>query len=173
MAGRLPRRAGRLLGDVLINGQPRSRGFRSITAYVLQDDVLYGTLTVRETFEFAAAIRLPAAVSKATRTQLVDGEDLATELVHGLTCLRFPFPGPCLRRVLAAGHCQLKPCCTMLSSPRPDTALLLPPVTDIISELALGKAADTFIGNAFMRGVSGEAACNVCAAVFGQAAQCV
>lgn len=98
LAGRLPRRAGRLLGDVLINGQPRSRGFRSITAYVLQDDVLYGTLTVRETFEFAAAIRLPAAVSKATRTQLVD---------------------------------------------------------DIISELALGKAADTFIGNAFMRGVSG------------------
>ncbi len=28
-------------------------------------------------------------------------------------------------------------------------------VDDIISELALGKAAGTYIGNAFMRGVSG------------------
>ncbi len=58
---------------MLVNSQPRLRGFRSITAYVLQDDVLFPTLTVRETFEFAAKIRLPAAISKATRTQVWEG----------------------------------------------------------------------------------------------------
>lgn len=69
LAGRLPR-AGKLEGEVLVNGVPRSRGFRSITAYVLQDDVLFSTLTVRETFEFAANIRLPASITKATRKQV-------------------------------------------------------------------------------------------------------
>lgn len=56
--------------QVLVNSQPRLRGFRSIAAYVLQDDVLFPTLTVRETFEFAANIRLPAAITKQTRTQV-------------------------------------------------------------------------------------------------------
>jgi hypothetical protein len=35
LAGRLPR-GGSLHGEVLVNGTPRGRGFRSITAYVLQ-----------------------------------------------------------------------------------------------------------------------------------------
>jgi ABC-type multidrug transport system ATPase subunit/ABC-type multidrug transport system permease subunit len=97
LAGRLPT-GGSLDGEVLVNGRPRSRGFRSISAYVLQDDVLFANLTVRETFEFAVNIRLPASVSKETKSQLVD---------------------------------------------------------DVIAELALSKAANTFIGSAFIRGVSG------------------
>ncbi|KAL4452063.1 hypothetical protein ABPG75_007725 [Micractinium tetrahymenae] len=105
LAGRLPK-GGSLQGQVLVNGAPRSRGFRSITCYVLQDDVLFGNLTVRETFRFAANIRLPATISRETRMQLVE---------------------------------------------------------DVISELALGKAADTFVGNAFVRGVSGgeRKRCNI------------
>ncbi|KAL4437525.1 hypothetical protein ABPG77_003506 [Micractinium sp. CCAP 211/92] len=105
LAGRLPK-GGSLQGQVLVNGAPRSKGFRSITCYVLQDDVLFGNLTVRETFRFAANVRLPAAISQETRMQLVE---------------------------------------------------------DVISELALGKAADTFVGNAFVRGVSGgeRKRCNI------------
>lgn len=38
---------GTLEGQVLVNGRPRSRGFRAISAYVLQDDVLFSNLTVR------------------------------------------------------------------------------------------------------------------------------
>lgn len=34
-----------------------------------QDDVLFGNLTVRETFRFAANIRLPPAISRETRMQ--------------------------------------------------------------------------------------------------------
>ncbi|PSC71035.1 ABC ATP-binding isoform 2 [Micractinium conductrix] len=97
LAGRLPR-GGSLEGSVLVNGAPRGRGFRAITAYVLQDDVLFSNLTVRETFRFAANIRLPTSINADTRMQLVE---------------------------------------------------------DVISELALGKAADTFIGSPWERGVSG------------------
>lgn len=97
LAGRLPV-GGVLEGDVLVNGLPRGRGFRSISAYVMQDDVLFHNLTVRETFEFAAAMRLPASVSGETKARLVE---------------------------------------------------------DIITELGLSKSQGTFIGNAFVRGVSG------------------
>lgn len=35
-----------------------------------QDDVLFSNLTVQETLEFAASIRLPASVSVATKQQV-------------------------------------------------------------------------------------------------------
>lgn len=38
----------------------------------LQDDVLMGTLTVRENFTFSAALRLPAAVSQQEKEQKVN-----------------------------------------------------------------------------------------------------
>ncbi|PSC69664.1 ABC ATP-binding isoform 1 [Micractinium conductrix] len=71
LAGRLPT-GGTLEGSVTVNGQHRGPGFRSITAFVTQDDVLFGTLTVRETLRFAAGIRLPAAVGDAAKAALVD-----------------------------------------------------------------------------------------------------
>ena len=126
LAGRLPV-GGLLEGDILVNGLPRGNGFRQISesagegegrgegvgrggcaeghgwrwlpaspcprltppphrphpalspaAYVLQDDVLFANLTVRETFEFAARMRLPADVAPATKAALVD--DIITEL---------------------------------------------------------------------------------------------
>lgn len=43
-----------------------------------QDDVLFHNLTVRETFEFAANMRLPAGVPRETRAALVTG--IITEL---------------------------------------------------------------------------------------------
>lgn len=95
-----------------------------------QDDVLFPTLTVRETFEFAANIRLPAAITKNTRKQVsCRGE---------------------YRRLPA--HLPWLPPVTL-----PMFACALPAqlVDDIISELGLGKAADTYIGNSMLRGVSG------------------
>ncbi|KAL4441885.1 hypothetical protein ABPG77_003801 [Micractinium sp. CCAP 211/92] len=97
LAGRLPR-GGSLEGEVLVDGQPRTEAFRSNCGYVMQDDVLFSNLTVQETLEFAAAIRLPASVSAATKQQLV---------------------------------------------------------ADAMAELGLTKVADTFVGNAWVRGVSG------------------
>ena len=55
-----------------MNGKVRGRGFRSISAYVMQDDVLFANLTVLETFEFASRMRLPASVSRKTKDALVN-----------------------------------------------------------------------------------------------------
>lgn len=77
LAGRLPS-GGQLEGSILVNGKPRGRGFRSISAYVMQDDVLFSNLTVRETFEFAAKMRLPSEVKTSVKMALVD--QIITEL---------------------------------------------------------------------------------------------
>jgi ABC-type multidrug transport system ATPase subunit len=97
LAGRLEA-GGALAGEVLVNGAPRGRGFRSMSAYVMQDDVLFANLTVRETLRFHSRMRLPKEVSAATKAEVAE-------------------------RVLA--------------------------------ELGLAKAADTRIGNSFVRGISG------------------
>lgn len=70
LAGRVPVGA-TLSGNILINGRQRGRGFRAISAYVMQDDALFSNLTVRETFEFSARMRLPSTVSEATKMSLV------------------------------------------------------------------------------------------------------
>lgn len=77
LAGRLPT-GGLLEGTIKINGQPRTKAFRNISAYVLQNDILLSCLTVRETFNTAAQLRLPKSVSKAERDVVVD--QLLTEL---------------------------------------------------------------------------------------------
>lgn len=53
---------GRLKGTTNLNGQPlhlASRLHRAISAYVMQDDLLFPMLTVEETLMFAAELRLP------------------------------------------------------------------------------------------------------------------
>ncbi|KAI9353042.1 P-loop containing nucleoside triphosphate hydrolase protein [Zopfochytrium polystomum] len=53
---------GKLTGRVLLDGQPRNpRLWRRQAAFVEQDDVLYQDLTVRETIEYAARLRLPSS----------------------------------------------------------------------------------------------------------------
>ena len=57
---------------IYINGAPADpRTFRKISAYVEQEDALVGSLTVRETLDFAARLSLPKTVSKAERIQRI------------------------------------------------------------------------------------------------------
>ncbi len=63
-------------GDTLYNGNPKSSSIRS--AYVMQQDVLLPTLTVRETLLYAAELRLPPPTSSEERRQVV--EDVILEL---------------------------------------------------------------------------------------------
>uniref|UniRef100_A0A8C9TV44 ABC-type xenobiotic transporter n=1 Tax=Scleropages formosus TaxID=113540 RepID=A0A8C9TV44_SCLFO len=53
-----------LSGEVLINGAPQPPNFKCLSGYVVQDDVVMGTLTVRENLRFSAALRLPSSVSQ-------------------------------------------------------------------------------------------------------------
>ncbi|KAI4160043.1 MAG: hypothetical protein LQ342_006079 [Letrouitia transgressa] len=60
-------------GTVTVNGtQVSSSIFRSLTSYVEQEDALIGSLTVRETLDFAARLSLPGTVSKRERLRRVD-----------------------------------------------------------------------------------------------------
>ena len=70
-AGRL-----RTTGDITYNGSPQLRSIRS--AYVMQQDVLVPTLTVRETLYYAAELRLPPPTTSEERKRIID--DVILEL---------------------------------------------------------------------------------------------
>ncbi|XP_060043771.1 broad substrate specificity ATP-binding cassette transporter ABCG2 isoform X1 [Erinaceus europaeus] len=61
-----------LSGDVLINGGPRPANFKCISGYVVQDDVVMGTLTVRENLQFSAALRLPTMMDSREKNERID-----------------------------------------------------------------------------------------------------
>jgi ATP-binding cassette subfamily G (WHITE) protein 2 len=57
----------------LLNGRPLEKNLvKEYTAYVMQDDLFFGNLTVREVLTFAAALRLPKSTSESERIQKVD-----------------------------------------------------------------------------------------------------
>ena len=57
-------------GEILYNGRPKMSSIRS--AYVMQQDILLPTLTVRETLLYAAELRLPPPTTSAERHRVVD-----------------------------------------------------------------------------------------------------
>lgn len=61
-----------LSGDVLINGAPRPANFKCISGYVVQDDVVMGTLTVRENLQFSAALRLPTTMGNQEKNERIN-----------------------------------------------------------------------------------------------------
>ncbi|NXS41066.1 ABCG2 protein, partial [Balaeniceps rex] len=86
-----------LSGEVLIDGIPQPPNFKCISGYVVQDDVVMGTMTVRENLHFSAALRLPSSISikeKEERvTQIISELGLSkvadakvgTELIRGVS----------------------------------------------------------------------------------------
>nr|XP_028584786.1 ATP-binding cassette sub-family G member 2-like [Podarcis muralis]XP_028584787.1 ATP-binding cassette sub-family G member 2-like [Podarcis muralis] len=86
-----------LSGDVLIDGVPQPPNFKCISGYVVQDDVVMGTMTVRENLLFSAALRLPNTISfqeKEERVVQIINElglskvadtKVGTELIRGVS----------------------------------------------------------------------------------------
>ena len=76
LAARVPRGGAQnasLSGSIKLNSMKRDEvKFRSISAYVLQDDNLYSHLTVLETLQLAATFFLPAETTDAQRMALVE-----------------------------------------------------------------------------------------------------
>ncbi|NXM67156.1 ABCG2 protein, partial [Serilophus lunatus] len=61
-----------LSGDILINGAPQPANFKCTSGYVVQDDVVMGTLTVRENLTFSAALRLSKSVKEKEKKERVN-----------------------------------------------------------------------------------------------------
>ncbi|CAB1436408.1 unnamed protein product [Pleuronectes platessa] len=61
-----------LSGEVLIDGAPQPPNFKCLSGYVVQDDVVMGTLTVRENLRFSAALRLPSSVPQSEKEARVN-----------------------------------------------------------------------------------------------------
>lgn len=59
---------GKITGDVLLNGRPvPKKPFKTISAYVQQDDLLFANLTVKETLDFTASLKMNKVSSVAFR----------------------------------------------------------------------------------------------------------
>eukprot|EP01119_Soliformovum_irregulare_P011617 TRINITY_DN2930_c0_g1_i2.p1 TRINITY_DN2930_c0_g1~~TRINITY_DN2930_c0_g1_i2.p1 ORF type:complete len:584 (-),score=153.78 TRINITY_DN2930_c0_g1_i2:408-2123(-) len=59
-------------GEILVNGQPPSKDFKRQVAFVLQDDVFFPNLTVSQTLECTAQLRLPKRYTRKEKSQRVD-----------------------------------------------------------------------------------------------------
>lgn len=70
MAGRMEATKLKVSGSTTFNGIPSINKIRS--AYVMQQDILIPTLTVRETLQYSADLRLPPPISKAERRAIVE-----------------------------------------------------------------------------------------------------
>ncbi|XP_076720356.2 broad substrate specificity ATP-binding cassette transporter ABCG2-like isoform X4 [Callospermophilus lateralis] len=61
-----------LSGEVLVNGAPRNANFPCESGYVVQDDVVMATLTVRENLQFSAALRLPTTMTNQEKNERIN-----------------------------------------------------------------------------------------------------
>ncbi|XP_076938968.1 ABC transporter G family member 12-like [Bidens hawaiensis] len=71
LAGRL---AGNVImtGNILLNGKKKRLDYGAV-AYVTQEDILMGTLTVKETISYSAKLRLPRDLTKSEVNGIVEG----------------------------------------------------------------------------------------------------
>ncbi|PAA51840.1 hypothetical protein BOX15_Mlig031189g2 [Macrostomum lignano] len=86
-----------LRGEVLVDGAEQPDNFKCMSGYVVQDDIVMGTLTVRENLSFSAALRLPGNTSAHVRKEKVDNviqelglskvadSKIGTELIRGVS----------------------------------------------------------------------------------------
>ncbi|XP_047317847.1 ABC transporter G family member 12-like [Impatiens glandulifera] len=61
-----------MTGNILLNGKKRRLDY-GVVAYVTQEDVLLGTLSVRETITYSANLRLPTSLKKEEINDIVEG----------------------------------------------------------------------------------------------------
>ena len=64
--------SGVMEGDVLINGAPHPRHFKSIAKLIPQEDVMLSTLTVREALWFQAELVMPQSAGKTAKSERIE-----------------------------------------------------------------------------------------------------
>ncbi|XP_033827771.1 broad substrate specificity ATP-binding cassette transporter ABCG2d [Periophthalmus magnuspinnatus] len=89
-----------LSGEVLIDGAPQPPNFKCLSGYVVQEDVVMGTLTVKENLCFSAALRLPISVPQSEKEARVN--HLIKDL--GLTKVADTMVGSPMSRGISGGE---------------------------------------------------------------------
>lgn len=120
-------------GDATINGGLYNRSvLKRVAGYVVQDDLLFPSLTVHETLLYAARLRLPAAFTDAERAERVE------ETIHrlGLGHCRETIIGDELRRGVSGGE-RKRVCVGIELLLRPNVLLLDEPTSGLDSASAL------------------------------------
>ncbi|XP_027355162.1 ABC transporter G family member 15-like [Abrus precatorius] len=120
LAGRLSRNV-IMSGNVLLNGKKRRLDY-GVVAYVTQEDIMLGTLTVRETISYSANLRLPCTMTKEEVNDIVEGtimemglQDCADRLI-GNWHLR-GISGGEKKRLSIAVEILTRPCLLFLDEP--------------------------------------------------------
>eukprot|EP00127_Corallochytrium_limacisporum_P001713 Clim_evm50s77 gene=Clim_evmTU50s77 len=65
-------------GDILFNNQPMSKRLKKYIGFVLQEDIFFSNLTVRQTLTYTALLRMPRSMSRAQKLEKVE------EVIDGL-----------------------------------------------------------------------------------------
>jgi ABC-type multidrug transport system ATPase subunit len=88
-------------GTITVNGQDVGKSFRALSAFVQQDDVMMGNLTVREMLRYAALLRLDSKIPLKVKMQKID--DILDEL--GLTkCADTVIGVPGMKKGISGGE---------------------------------------------------------------------
>lgn len=98
LAGRL--KDGDLSGEVLINGELLNKQSKRLISYILQDDILHENLTVEETLELTALLRLPNELSITEKMDVMNKALVAL----GLDKCRKSQVGGVLERGISGGE---------------------------------------------------------------------
>eukprot|EP00595_Chromulina_sp_UTEXLB2642_P001051 CAMPEP_0196767956 /NCGR_PEP_ID=MMETSP1095-20130614/42164_1 /TAXON_ID=96789 ORGANISM="Chromulina nebulosa, Strain UTEXLB2642" /NCGR_SAMPLE_ID=MMETSP1095 /ASSEMBLY_ACC=CAM_ASM_000446 /LENGTH=251 /DNA_ID=CAMNT_0042136855 /DNA_START=336 /DNA_END=1091 /DNA_ORIENTATION=- len=73
-------------GKIRLNGREYTKTIlKSMSAYVMQDDILHAELTVSETLSFAAELRLPPTITREERINRVEEVSLMMGIGHLVT----------------------------------------------------------------------------------------
>lgn len=121
---------GTVAGNIAINGVAMTGDglarLQSALGFVPQEDVLDRTMTVRETLDFNARMRLPTTVTAAARTAIVDRvvrdlnlKGIANTVIGGGTNMAANISGGQLKRVNVAVELVAQPAALFLDGALP------------------------------------------------------
>lgn len=120
-------------GEIHLNGAPYNNAeLKRIAGYVMQDDLLNGSLTVEETLMYTAELRLPRNFTgKQRRTRV---EDVMMDM--GLTHVRDVIVGTAMKKGISGGE-RKRLCVGMQLLNRPQLLFLDEPTSGLDSVTAL------------------------------------